>query len=423
MYFTVNGEICPDARNLYQPRDEQIFALDYWERCNGIWNYRNRPGEAHLLVTADVRDDIAGFTGPVTITIVDENTGTTTLLGWTVVKCENTEASYDGNEIYYCMLKDRRWIANQVRVSDSYSLLEDAHDYGITGTMTWQEVLNQLWTLMPSNAVGASATCPTLATTPSSYAENIDLDGVPLWDAIRMVCNACGHVACYNAGTDTYTFQTAYGTQSGLAAILASNASNLIWDSNCPSIGAGNLPATIAVSFKPRLQTIINPSKYGKPTVKTAASGFAGAVSGSVLTLHDTTLTMTNGDNILNGTQLDNRLIDLTRTAKSAAHAANNRSSYAYNALIGFSVGSQLTQVAWANHPRKGVYTQIEYYEEMDIQLPRPSERNASVVEVVRVTNYTPDGNGLYDAVVERYIPSSNTWETLYDAKVLDLNG
>jgi hypothetical protein len=424
MYFTVNGQICPPSQVLYMPRDEQMFPMDYWEKCNSVTCYRGeRIGIAHLLVNGTVATAIASLTGPVTIQTVDEISGTTNLVGWTVTRCEGTEAYYDGNDVYYCQLRDRRWIANQVKVSDSFTLFEDSHDFAVTSSMTWQAVLEALWGLMPANAVGTSATCPTLATTPSSYAENIDLDGVPLWDAICQVCNACGHVAVYNPLTDAYSFQTHLATQSGLAALLSANSTKLIWNSNAPIVSSGNNPETVKITFKPRLQTLITHSQYGKPYVVSTATGMSGSVSGSVYAIQDTSLTMTNGSNLLNTTQLNNRATELTRYIKAKADAVNRRASFAYSALIGFVPGSEVSSVSWSHHPRKGVHTHLEYFEEFELFLPKPSSRNYAVVEVVSVTSYTPDGNGLYDGEVQRYRPSTNTWETLYTCKVKDLNG
>jgi hypothetical protein len=60
--------------------------------------------------------------------------------------------------------------------------------------------------------------------------------------------------------------------------------------------------------------------------------------------------------------------------------------------------------------------------EPFELDLPKPQERAYSTVEVVNITNYTPDANGLYDAEVLRYDPNANSWTSLYTCKVLDLN-
>ena len=423
MYFTVDGEICPIATSLYVPRSEDIFPLHFWERVNSVTNYRGRrAGEAHLLVTKAFRDAVSGLTGPVDIEIIDDS-GTTTMAGWTVVHCEAIETYQSTNQLYYCQLRDRRWLAEQIKVSDSYTLLEDAHNFAITGSMTWQEVLDALWTLMSSNAKGSSVACPTLASTPASNAEFLNFDGLSVWQAICQTLAACGHVAVYNQATSTYSFVKHFTTQSGLSALISSSATYLVWDGNNPTIFGNAYPETIKVTFPPRLHTVITHSSYGKPVVKSVSSGIALATTGSVQSVVDTSLALLNGDDLLNGSQLDNRLTDLTATIKGMARAANDQSVLAYNTKIAsFVPGSQVTQVTIAEHARKGVYTKVEHWEPFELDLPKPQERAYSTVEVVNITNYTPDANGLYDAEVLRYDPNANSWTSLYTCKVLDLN-
>lgn len=422
--FAIDGYPCPSARNLYEARNESFWPLYKWSKVNSVWNFRGRrPGEAHLLITKTTKDALTiGGTHTITIT---HDSGTTDLDGWIIFNIEAIESYSATNQLWYVELKDPRAIGENTSVDDSWTYLTDANNYQDTSTMDWQTVANEIWDILPTEAKAGSASCPTFATAPSSMAENLNFDGMSAWHAICQICEAAGHVPIYNPITQVYTFAAHNATQSGLAALKSSNSSAAIqvWDGAIPAAPAGHYPANISIIFQPSMQSRLTYGTYAKPEVRAVSTGLSGAISGTYLSLIDTSFAIRTDNDLTNGSQLDDRVTDLTRTILGKCKAAGARVSLAYNQILtSFLPGEEVSCVVWAECARKGVYTAIELYEPLKFDLPKPPNRAYSVVEVVRITSSTPDSDGRYSAVVERYDFDSSSWVTQYSCKVVDLN-
>lgn len=370
--FLIGSDECARPESLHMIRNEKIFPLHLWNKVNSIWNYRGRrAGEAHLLVRKSVRDAIASGLSPVEITIDDpENGADVATQGWTVVKCEAIESYQDDEQLYYVELRDRRWIGEQVKIHNTYESIEwDAYH-----SIDWEDAIGKLWDLLPTDAKGLTVGTPALVTTPTSHAEFLNFDGLSVWQALCQCLQAVGHFPVYSMIHDTFAFAKYNTTQSGLAALISANAANLIWDGNIPAVD-GSLPETIKVTFNPLVPTAKSMRWYRQPVAKSVASGLSNVVAGSVMTIVDHQLAIVDKDTILNDTQLDNRLADMTPTIKGICRAFNDQSVKTYNLNItDFACGSEVSCVVWSQHNRQGVYTQVIHSEELKFDMPRHHE-------------------------------------------------
>ena len=375
--FAIDGYACPSAKNLYEARPESFWPLYKWNKVNSVWNFRGRrSGEAHLLVLKSTMDAIS-MSGTHTITITHDS-GTTDLEDWIIYHAEAIASNSDSNQLWYVELRDPRKVGELTSVDDSWTLLEDANNYQDTSTLTWQNAATALWDELPAAAQGASTTCPTFATSPSSKAENLNFDGLSIWHAICQLCSAAGHIPIYNPITKEYRFAACNATQSGLSALKTTNASNIIrhWNGAIPVAPGGSYPHSISIIFQPSMHSRLTYGTYAKPEVKAVTTGLSGATAGTYLSLVDTSFAIRTDTDLTNGTQLDDRVTDLTRTILGQCKAAGARESLAYNKIIvDFLPGEELSCVVWAECARKGVYTAIELYEPLTFDLPRPPAR------------------------------------------------
>jgi hypothetical protein len=423
--FLVNGFICPDASTLYAVRPESIHNTHWWNKVNSIRNYRGRrPGEAHLLITQEMINSIPLVPASSSSVELSVRVGTnlTSFGNWFVTKLEAIEtlAEFTDQRLFYLELKDPRYVASLTYVADSWSILSSTFQYVTSSGVTWQTVLNALWALMPTDAYANTGTCPTLPSTPASFAENLNFDGVPLWRAICQTLDACGYFPVYDPINGTYRFAEHNQTQSGLLALFAANVNEQIWESS-PVAMEHNTPEDITIIFQPQLHSRITHATYAKPNIETLPSGVVGSVSGTQWSLVDTTFCVLTNGMISNGSQMDNRVLDLRKTLRGKAKALTNAYTYTYRGLImDFLPGEEVSSVVICDSNRRGDYTQVELFEPYEFDFPQAPDRAYSLVEVVLITSNTPDVNGYYDGVVQRWNHGTLSWDSLYTCKVKD---
>ncbi len=368
--FRIDGNDCPSSVNMTKPKDDAVFPLHYHHKVNSIWNYRGRTaGEAHLLVR-QANSSIGGASAR-TITLFD-GTNTTTLPNWFTYRIEAIESRSDANQLFYVQLRDPRSVGETKFISNSYSLFTGTHEFTGTSSVTWQSVLTTLWGELPAAAKGNSTTCPTLDYSPLSKAEYLNFDGISVWHAICKTLAACGHIAVYNPITSEFRFAKYNATQSGLSGLYSANASALRWDGAIPTIGHTNAFANVVAVFNPVNHTTSSKGSYQPPYTKTVAASASGS-SGTSMSIVDTSLADPSATSPTNSTQLDNRAADLAVTVAGISRACASKSVRAYSGIIDdFIPGEEVSCVVWAEHPRKGEYTEVSYFEEPVLDLPVP---------------------------------------------------
>lgn len=402
--FRIDGDDCPASKNMSMPKDDAVFPLHYHHKVNSIWNYRGRTaGEAHLLVRQT--DAAIGGASARSIEIYDGST-TVTLDNWFTYKIEAIESHSDSNQLFYVQLRDPRSIGETKFISNSYSLLTGTHEFTGTSSFTWQDVLDALWGELPTDAKGNSSTCPTLDYSPLSTAEYLNFDGISVWHAICKALAACGHVAVYDPVTSEFRFAKYDATQSGLSALYSSNASDLIWDGAIPTVGHTNAYANVVAVFQPVKHTTTSKGEYQPPYTATVATGSSGS-SGTALAIVDTSLADPTASGATNTTQLSNRANDLKVTVNGISRAAASKSVKAYNGFISdFIPGEEVSCVVWAEHPRKGIYTEVSYYDmEGELDLPTPGRSNKDCDPIIDV---------FLDGLSLKQERCSGTIETIY---------
>ncbi len=368
--FRIDGNDCPSSINMMMPKDDAVFPLHYHHKVNSVWNYRGRTaGEAHLLV---LQSDVGTpGTSAKTITI-DNGVSSFDLENWFPYRIEAIETRSSTTQLFYVQLRDPRSIGETKFISNSYSLFTGTHEFTGTSAVTWQSVLTTLWGQLPTAAKGNSATCPTLEYTPLSKAEYLNFDGISVWHAICKALAACGHVAVYNPITSEFRFAKYDGTQSGLSGFYSANSSALRWDGAIPTIGHSNAFANVIAVFQPVNHTTASKGSYQPPYTKTVAASGSGS-TGTCMSIVDTSLADPSATAPTNSAQLDNRAADLAVTVSGISRACAAKSVKAYAGIINdFIPGEQVSCVVWAEHPRKGEYTEVSYFEEPVLDLPVP---------------------------------------------------
>jgi hypothetical protein len=422
--FSINGYPCTSPDLLHAPRSESIYALNWWNKVNSIEHFRGRrAATAHLLVDKQYVEQLPAAPATVTISVAQDGAPTFSSDGWTITKIEAIEeaqANPDPARTYYVQCKDPRHVGENAFVDNSWLLNDKMFAYDVSAGLTWQQLVNALWLLLPATAKANSTTCPTLARTPVSVPENLNFDGVSVWQSICQALEACGHFPVYDLATGLYRFASHNGTQTGLSALLSSYEPLIKWTADVPYNGR-NAPEKVSVVFPPVLHTKITWASYAQPEAIEFSSGASGAIPGTKVSIVDTTYTVLLDGQVYNTTQINNRATDLSYSIYGKATANSLPGLSAYSQLLFDLVpGEQLSRVYYHDSKKKGDYTVIELFEPFEFDLPKPIQRAYSVMEVVLVTSSAPGTDGLYDGIVQRF--ENGSWRDLYVCKVKDLS-
>lgn len=113
---------------------------------------------------------------------------------------------------------------------------------------TWQEMFNDVWSLLPSGAAGTS---PTLQWTPPHDPESWRFEGQSAWDAIGMILAACQSAIVCNPISGQLSVVALGDSQQGVDATLSTLDTLLDWK---PAIdlARAHRPVTVRVVFRSR---------------------------------------------------------------------------------------------------------------------------------------------------------------------------
>ena len=173
-YFQINGIDCihPDAIRL---EPSYPFSMGWYGKVNSMHLYRGRrPSECHLLVSRSTLDAINEESGTHTVSILNtQGTSVVATNHWTVTHVEAIGQTDAPNQTFYIILKDPRHMLTTVAKTPA-SVIANTWEEEIwpsNSTYTYQQVLEQYWSMMPTFNKVNSSSCPTLAYPRGSYAE------------------------------------------------------------------------------------------------------------------------------------------------------------------------------------------------------------------------------------------------------------
>lgn len=291
-FVKVGGVAAIDPGKLADASELTNAQLDFVARASSITcPVGIYPGSAYLIVprtaidgdTAldrNARHDIA-WMWQLSNDLSQQNATTTTYKGYVIHEAECIALDGDSKGAYLLELRDFRQLLFASTVSKIYNVSYTTadgvkHYFGHTlysgNPWTWQDILNDLWQLLPSGAGGP----PTLPFAPAFIPDTIRFVGVSAWEAIGQVLDFCQATVVYDPFADTLSLQRLGAEQEGLADALAGINQRLILDykpkDNCEK---GNVPATLSFVFPRRTYGIGKPADAAY--VKEIATGIAGA--------------------------------------------------------------------------------------------------------------------------------------------------
>jgi hypothetical protein len=334
-----------------------------------------------LLVDKETLDTLGAATATHTVSLSLNGTTDDLVTGfWTITHIEAIGQKDIPGQVFYIILKDPRHMISTVAKTPAQVIASTWEEelWPNNSTYTYQQVLQQYWDLMPAFNRANSVTCPVLASTPVSFAENIWCEGETVWECICRILAACGHVGVFDSVSGTYSFLQADATQAGLESAYNAATNSLLWDGDVPAgLNAGNAPASVGVSFRPSRTALsfrlpLSVDEYGsKQSIQTL---LPGAKNGSVMNVIDTSRTKYCAETsiIKNQVQLTNRTKDLSKTIHGAIRSQRTKKIRVYDIVFPVRIGEEVTHVCFKSSRAYGFTASVEHFEEFDILLPEP---------------------------------------------------
>lgn len=352
--WKVDGKKPLNPAHIAPTAKEHGWPMSWWGKVNSIACPRGRNyGEAHFLFSADTLADIT-LGQALNITCEHED-GTTTWRGYYAIKTESITG--DSTGAHWVTFADRRWILGKVACNKRYNLRSSSSAYVNRTTnggtaYTWQQVLNDLWGLLPASVAGSA---PTLPTTPTSTPENFVFDGCSAWHAINQVLSMVGYVIGFDPFTGVFTYQDANDTQSGLTTLLNDNTDRIIWKYSPQELPANSYPATVTVTFHPVPGSDATDEPFTpQPETEDYATGLG--VSGTSLAIVDT-LFAHSGNAAARATRASELGYAVLGLLRPMAYPWGN----VYSGVVEFKTGAELTEVIWSSDGSRGMQTIAKY--------------------------------------------------------------
>lgn len=205
----------------------------------------SKPGKGVFLLSS--ADAYALSTAALTISCAHEEGSTT----WTGYYLTGVEALSKRSNLVAVTVQDKRVLLDVATGTKRYNCRFE----GGAGTMhflsdtlngsslwTWQEILNDLWALLPSGIAGSA---PTIGAYASTDPENLVFDGLSAWDCICRLLNTTGEVICYNPFTGGF-----YSASTTVFAWALDAVPGKLWD-YIPSVAtmSAAAPSGVGVTF------------------------------------------------------------------------------------------------------------------------------------------------------------------------------
>jgi hypothetical protein len=355
--------------------------LDSWKRAN---SYRcplgPEPGQAWVLLVREVLNELDKDAYH-TLKWIDGR-DTLTVGNLSIVKASSMTMAISGDKdaAYLVLLADKRRQMAMSSINTQYNVRIPAPSAtagaGLyytasldTGSIwTWQTLVDDIWTNLPS---GIRGTAPTLPYSPDGTPDSWRFVGVSAWEALHAVLGKIGCTTSYNPLTGVFSYVQLGTTQIGLATKIGAKTDRLSYDyAPIANYRLGNMPETVRVFF-PRFDTYrgteqdtpdANNWELTPTASKDYATGITGAETGSVAVLWDDLRAEynTSGSNS-NSAALQTRADELGENLANRIDVTEDPTRQTYNGLIlTILPGSEVSEVIWRDYgDERGLLTEI----------------------------------------------------------------
>lgn len=337
------------------------WPMSWYGLVNGLSCPRGRAyGEAHFLLSDEDLEGVGD--GPVDIKCEHED-GATEWVGYYRIRSE--AVTKQATPAHWVVFGDRRWKLEQTAAENKrYNLRKSSTEFVDATTnggtaYTWQEVIEDLWALLP----GIAGTCPT-APGSSGTPENLQFDGISAWRAINQVLTAIGAAAVLNPFDGTFSF-----VSLSTATTRETVKGRLLWDFDAAELDQA-LPATAKVLF---------PALPGEATAEPYSPWHQPPF------LHDGAIGGSQGEYPIVDTLFGYDDNSAARAARATAIGTALRGlldprtepwGEVYAGIVDLEIHSRLTNIRWWNDGTRGTQTLAEYAH-VDIDWPVPPNYDA----------------------------------------------
>jgi hypothetical protein len=419
--------------------------------ANGYWcPLGAEAGVAYVLMKQRDLSDIAGqWNSKLTLVLNDGNRAAFKGLYFVNAIAVSSGPDRNGDRIYLVKLADPRYLLKKfggtvnagynyrsyVSLRDpsdttTYLLAKDCFSQSLTGgtLWTWDGVINDLWTLLPTGA-GAM---PALPRIPDRKPENLLFVGESRWEVINNLLDSIDLAIKYDPIEDAFSIVDLLAEQPGLAPALRTNG--LPRMDSAPYWGiAAHYPSSVVTHFPEGTTQYGSLSDtsltanylFAAEKKETKSTGKDGAVSSTKLDLFDEGQLRTDDYTF----PLLNRSVDSEQRKDDWLARQNNSESYARLEYQGIATnilpGSQVKVVYWHNWGN-GTRTEIARFPGMPtaqvmgnpllglnadgqpecrkwVDVARKTKPDfPHVMQMVKMQDGLPNSDGLYPASILR---------------------
>ncbi len=230
----------------------------------------------------------------------------------------------------------------------------DVESLNAGSVWTWQEMLNDIWDNLPSSYAGSA---PTLPYSPDGLPYDFNFRGMSAWDAVWVVLDTLRVGLTLSPSGSVSLFQRSVA-QPELSSAYENNKQYGVGRNLAQSSVATRIPENIKITFS---KTHVGPgvaveiARSGNYLqnmlhTETVATGVAGAISGTSITLHDDFQAVIAADgSVLNSSDLTSRATERVQKLVSALQKSlPTRTSYV-GYRSDFVPGSEIKQVVHAD--------------------------------------------------------------------------
>lgn len=404
----------------FRPINPKIIADDggygdWSDVVNSINCPRGRQyGEANFLMQSADAQSLCDTSGPISI-VCESELGTITFENYWVTKCTAITA-HKTQPAYWITLGDVRYILERSTANKRYNLRKTASTW-VTSSLnggtpyTWQEILDDLWSLLPS----AAGSAPTLPITPSSTPENFVFDGMSAWRAINQVLTAIGCGSVFLPLSDIFTYVELKATQAGLDTVKTGYANRLLFQFTPRELPKANFPEKVVVTFHKIPGTDDTDSPFPiKPDTEEATLGESGT-AGTKWPIVDTMFSTAG-----NAAARTTRAGEIKDALRGLLKPLAKPWGAVYAGALAFLPGSEISDITWSSDGTRGMQTVAKYsYQPFDWpELITDGGGSSAWIEYVIQTITTPTGGHYAGLRVATVIVKGGNDGNLIDTEV-----
>lgn len=379
----LSGKPLLDPREALKWAERNGTPTDFWGRANSYQCPRGpEPGTAWLLMLRSDLDDLDKNEYHA-LTWTDGHHDEEISIGDLVIVRGvgiNLALPGDPNAAYLVELQDKRRILKRSHIAKQYNVpipvppncgedtypevlyYPDSLDSG--ERWTWQSMLQDIWDNLPEIAGDA----PSMPWAPDTYPENFRFVGMSAWDALHIALNALSCTTALNPIAGEFLFIRRSSEQSGLAQSLSDLESRRMYDYDPVSdTTLADVPASVVVYYRRR-------ERYRgieKDTPREdnweshwwfateVDTGIDGAV-GYLPVWADVDAMYDEYDNLINGTVMDARAIEITDELVGAIQRENRKGIMWTGLTSDVLPGSEIRETVWRDYgDAQGLVTEI----------------------------------------------------------------